>query len=148
MLLNLPRSSSCAYFVLHPLFRHRRSLGQRVLYPSICSGVGPGASSNGIPDVVQLRVRQDSKVYDRDQLASWACLGDLQQDPERHLGYRSGVHLYRNSKDTHRRGEKRTVIEETLFQISPVIHIHSDLCLFDILHFWLFMRIDHIGDRG
>lgn len=146
-LSNLPRYSSCAHSVLHPLSRHRRSPGQRVLSPSTRSEAGPESSSNGIPYAVQLKVRRDSKVYDRDQRVSWACLGDLQQDPGPLLRYRSGAHLHRNLKVAHGRGEKRTVIEETLFQISPVL-IYFDLCLFDTRLLWLFMRIDHTSNRG
>ena len=145
-LSNLPRSSSCAHSVLQPLSRRRRSPEQRVLYPSTRSEAGYESSSNGTSYAVQLRVRRDSKVYDRDQQVSWACLGDLQQDPAPPLRYRTGAHLHRSLEDAHRRGEKRTVIKETFVQVSPVFLIH--FCLFDLRLFWLFMRIEHISDHG
>jgi len=100
---NLPRSSFCAHSVHHLLSRRHRSLGQRVSYPSTGSGAVAELSLNGTFYAVQLRVRRDSKAYDRDQRVSWVCLEDLQQGPVRLLRYRSGVHLYRDLGDAHRR---------------------------------------------
>lgn len=146
-LSNSPKASSCAHSVLRPLFHPRRFQGQRGLNPSTRSEVGPGPSSNGTFYVVRPRAQQDSKVYGRDQPASWVCLGDLQQGPVPLLRYRSGAHLHKDLEYAYRAREKRTVIEETLFQVSPFVLLHIHLCLFNLWLFRLFMRVEDTRDH-